>query len=71
MSGFYLGKSFTPFCLRIRNLTAQALAWAKRNPHTGSRKDYWPHLFNSVNEGVPGITYPLRLIIVPNSRRCT
>lgn len=28
--------------------------WTLENPHTASRKDYWPHLFNDVNEGVPG-----------------
>lgn len=37
------------------------LKWAKEHPHTGSRKDYWPHLFNNVNEGIPGIPYQLRL----------
>jgi hypothetical protein len=35
--------------------------WAKIHPHTGSRKDYWPHIFNNVNEGIPGIPYQLRL----------
>nr|WP_231734746.1 DUF2515 domain-containing protein [Bacillus sp. FJAT-29937] len=28
--------------------------WANENPHTGSRKDYWPHMFNNINEGAPG-----------------
>lgn len=28
--------------------------WAKSTPHTGSRKDYWPHLFNDINEQHPG-----------------
>ncbi|WP_409271332.1 DUF2515 family protein [Neobacillus sp. SCS-31] len=28
--------------------------WALVNPHTGSRKDYWPHLFNDVEEFAPG-----------------
>ncbi|MBS4189546.1 DUF2515 domain-containing protein [Bacillus sp. FJAT-49705] len=27
--------------------------WAIENPHTGSRKDYWPQLFNTIEEGVP------------------
>lgn len=27
--------------------------WAKRNVHTGSRKDYWPHLFNDIAELAP------------------
>ena len=37
------------------------IKWAKEHPHTGSRKDYWPHIFNNVNEGVPGFPYQLRL----------
>ncbi|WP_053367700.1 DUF2515 domain-containing protein [Bacillus sp. FJAT-27245] len=28
--------------------------WALRNPHSGSRKGYWPHLFNDVEEFTPG-----------------
>lgn len=28
--------------------------WALEHPHAGSRKDYWPHLFHSVHEGLPG-----------------
>ncbi len=28
--------------------------WALETPHTGSRMDYWPHLFNLVNEEIPG-----------------
>ncbi|MBY0120457.1 DUF2515 family protein [Bacillus sp. S/N-304-OC-R1] len=28
--------------------------WANQHPHTGSRKDYWPHLFNNVMESPPG-----------------
>ncbi|WP_410489374.1 DUF2515 domain-containing protein [Bacillus sp. DTU_2020_1000418_1_SI_GHA_SEK_038] len=28
--------------------------WADEHPHTGSRKDYWPQMFNDINEGVPG-----------------
>ncbi|MEH7123186.1 DUF2515 domain-containing protein [Bacillus sp. JJ1773] len=28
--------------------------WANEHPHTGSRKDYWPHIFNDINEGAPG-----------------
>lgn len=37
------------------------IKWAKDHHHTGSRKDYWPHIFNNLNEGVPGISYQLRL----------
>ena len=35
--------------------------WANHTSHTGSRKDYWPHLFNNVNEEVPGKKYQVRL----------
>ena len=35
--------------------------WAKEQHHSGSRKDYWPHIFNNVNEGLPGIPYQLRI----------
>lgn len=55
------GKRLYAILFKDQKFNFQALEWAKRNPHTGSRKDFWPHLFNSVNEGVPGITYPLRL----------
>ncbi|WP_231687916.1 DUF2515 domain-containing protein [Bacillus sp. FJAT-27251] len=36
--------------------------WAVSTPHTGSRNDYWPHLFNSVDEGMPGLPLKPRLI---------
>ncbi|WP_430238181.1 DUF2515 family protein [Neobacillus sp. SM06] len=34
--------------------------WAARNPHTGSRKDYWPEIFHPIREGLPG-KYQLHL----------
>jgi hypothetical protein len=34
--------------------------WAKNNPHTGSRKDFWPSLFNDINETSPGDSYKRR-----------
>ncbi|SDH48327.1 DUF2515 family protein [Alteribacillus bidgolensis] len=36
------------------------LLWANRHPHTGSRKDYWDHLFHHVNEMLPGHHYRRR-----------
>lgn len=39
----------------------QAVDWAKGHSHTGSRKDYWPHIFNQIKEGKPGFLFPLRL----------
>lgn len=56
-----LGKRLYVVLFKNTDFHRQALDWAKCHPHTGSRKDYWPHLFNDVNEGAPGITYPLRL----------
>lgn len=35
--------------------------WADAQPHTGSRKDYWPNVFNNIHEGLPGKSYQLRL----------
>ncbi|MCF6137465.1 DUF2515 family protein [Pseudalkalibacillus berkeleyi] len=31
--------------------------WALEQRHTGSRKDYWPHIFNDVSESFPGRIY--------------
>ncbi|WP_052114878.1 DUF2515 family protein [Pontibacillus chungwhensis] len=28
--------------------------WAQKHPHTGSRKDYWPHLFHTIRDSPPG-----------------
>ncbi|MBE4908440.1 DUF2515 domain-containing protein [Bacillus luteolus] len=35
--------------------------WAKQTIHTGSRKDYWPHLFNDIAELAPGSELKPRL----------
>ncbi len=35
--------------------------WANTNPHTGSRKDYWPQIFNDVDEGFPGSIWKPKL----------
>ncbi|WP_240338496.1 DUF2515 family protein [Peribacillus alkalitolerans] len=46
--------------------------WAKSHPHTGSRKDYWPNIFNNVHEGLPGKKYAIRLSsckLRPGARR--
>ncbi len=34
---------------------------AQHHPHTGSRKDYWPHLFSSVNESFSREFYKRRI----------
>ncbi|TCN27122.1 uncharacterized protein DUF2515 [Mesobacillus foraminis] len=38
------------------------IRWANKYPHTGSRKDYWPHLFNFIHEGKPGVLLLPRLV---------
>jgi len=46
--------------------------WATNHPHSGSRKDYWPHIFNDTNESVPGKALKPRIKsckIVPGSSR--
>ncbi|WP_059173496.1 DUF2515 domain-containing protein [Bacillus sp. FJAT-27445] len=46
--------------------------WALANPHTGSRKDYWPHLFNDIEELMPGSALKPRILscqIAPGATR--
>jgi len=31
--------------------------WAIQTAHTGSRKDFWPHLFNDINEKSPNVSF--------------
>jgi hypothetical protein len=56
-----IGKKLYTILFRKKDVFKQVVNWASETPHTGSRKDYWPHLFNSVNEGIPGFAYQLRL----------
>jgi len=56
-----LGKRLYSVLFHDQERLSQTVSWAKKHPHTGSRKDYWPHIFNNVNEGIPGLTFPLRL----------
>jgi hypothetical protein len=56
-----LGKRLYAVLFQKKELLNQFVQWAKTHRHTGSRKDYWPHIFNDVNEGIPGIPYQLRL----------
>ncbi len=51
---------------------SMTLHWANKITHTGSRKDYWPHLFNQVDEGVPGSLLKPRILscsLLPGSPR--
>lgn len=56
-----LGKRLYAVLFQKEELLNQFVEWAKAHRHTGSRKDFWPHIFNNVNEGIPGIPYQLRL----------
>lgn len=56
-----LGKILYAVLYQKKDLLNLFVQWAASHRHTGSRKDYWPHIFNNVNEGVPGIPYQLRL----------
>ncbi|MFQ3543375.1 DUF2515 family protein [Halobacillus rhizosphaerae] len=40
------------------------ITWVNDHPHTGSRKDYMPHLFNDVKETLPGQLY------FPRTKNC-
>ncbi|PLS02794.1 DUF2515 domain-containing protein [Neobacillus cucumis] len=54
-----LGKKL--YRILFKDIHQMAVEWAKSHHHTGSRKDYWPHIFNTVNEGTPGYPYQLHL----------
>jgi hypothetical protein len=56
-----LGKRLYSVLFENKERHKQVLEWAKTHPHTGSRKDYWPHIFNNINEGIPGFAYQTRL----------
>ncbi|MEH7119311.1 DUF2515 family protein [Neobacillus vireti] len=56
-----LGKRLYSSLFKNKDIHQKIVEWAKRHPHTGSRKDYWPDIFNSVNEGTPGFPYQLHL----------
>lgn len=52
-----LGKHLYRLLFSDQRLWRKVLGWCIAQPHTGSRKDYWPHLFNDVHEGLPGTIY--------------
>ena len=56
-----LGKRLYQLLFKNKVIHQMSVEWAKSHPHTGSRKDYWPDIFNSVNEGMPGLPYQLHL----------
>lgn len=56
-----LGKRLYAILFQNKEVLKGAEAWADDHPHTGSRKDFWPEIFNNVHEGLPGKAYQLRL----------
>ncbi|QOR64658.1 DUF2515 domain-containing protein [Cytobacillus suaedae] len=55
-----LGKRLYSVLFSEQNL-ASIEKWAKHTSHSGSRKDYWPHLFNDIAELAPGSELKPRL----------
>lgn len=56
-----LGKRLYTLLFSNKQILNETEKWALTNSHTGSRKDYWPHLFNDVKEYAPGNFYIRRL----------
>ncbi|MFG6149179.1 DUF2515 family protein [Halobacillus sp. B23F22_1] len=55
-----LGKGLYDLLFSVQSRLTQTVKWAETNPHTGSRKDYWPDLFNDVKESTPGQVHELK-----------
>nr|WP_255437527.1 DUF2515 family protein [Thalassobacillus sp. CUG 92003] len=60
-----LGKQLYGLLFADSDRRQRLIDWAAATPHTGSRKDYWPHLFHDVKETVPGELY------VPQTKDCS
>jgi len=57
-----LGKQLYTLLFDRSEILQGAVGWVAEHPHTGSRKDYWPHLFNDVKETTPGVLYKKRTV---------
>ncbi|WP_257391819.1 DUF2515 domain-containing protein [Mesobacillus jeotgali] len=55
------GKKLYSLLFQHEEILKGVLKWAHEHPHTGSRKDYWPHLFNDINESLPRSLYKRRV----------
>lgn len=55
-----IGKKLYHLLFR-RSRLEEFCQWAKQQPHTGSRKDYWPKLFGAIQDSPPGEPYRNRL----------
>lgn len=56
-----LGKRLYSLLFHHEEVLEKVFQWAVSHPHTGSRKDYWPDLFNDVKEELPNEYSSLRL----------
>lgn len=67
-----LGKRLYYLLYRDTNHLKMLETWANLHPHTGSRKDYWPHLFNDIDEEYPNRLWKSKLKscqLIPGSVR--
>ncbi|WP_442595516.1 DUF2515 family protein [Neobacillus sp. D3-1R] len=67
-----IGKRLYNLLFQSEDIANSVLHWAIQNPHTASRKDYWPNLFNDIKEGVPGLESVLKVNqckLIPGSMR--
>lgn len=55
------GKKLYSLLFQQEKILEGVLKWANEHPHTGSRKDYWPDLFNDINESFPRSLYKRRV----------
>lgn len=55
------GKKLYSLLFQQEKILSGVLKWADEHPHTGSRKDYWPDVFNDVNESFPRSLYKRRV----------
>ncbi|EZP77031.1 hypothetical protein H839_10563 [Parageobacillus genomosp. 1] len=56
-----LGKRLYSLLFQNSDTLERVFHWASLHPHTGTRKDYWPHLFNDVWELAPRQPYRRRI----------
>jgi hypothetical protein len=56
-----LGKRLYSLLFQNSDTLERVVRWASLHPHTGTRKDYWPHLFNDVYELAPRQPYRRRI----------
>lgn len=56
-----LGKRLYSLLFHSQEFLNKVTQWAVSHPHTASRKDYWPNIFNHVHESLPWLPLQIRL----------